>query len=192
MKALYILSLLIAVYRFPVINPATNMNKIPLFSCRDTLQKPVVSLEDTVVDTICMVEIRDTAAKADDFNRLLQRDYAQLFSFIIQQGLRPGKIMVFYHTMQPPFVFDAAVEVDKFPVRLTDRMRINKTRGGPVLIAHYKGPYDQIAVAYTAIKEWLEQHNKQVCGFPFEVYLNNPSSVKDPFELRTDVYQELK
>jgi effector-binding domain-containing protein len=64
--------------------------------------------------------------------------------------------------------------------------------GGDALIAKYKGPYNRIALAYAAISDWLIKQKKQCNDKPFEVYLNDPLEVKDPFELRTDVYQLIK
>ncbi len=127
-----------------------------------------------------------------DISRLLSKDYGELFSFIYQNGLKPGKTMAFYYSSQLPFIMEAAVEVDKLPAQTTGRIKINKLNGGYAVIAHYKGPYDRVSIAYTAIGNWLKQQNKSAAGAPFEVYLDDPSTVKDPFDLRTDVYQLIK
>ena len=45
---------------------------------------------------------------------------------------------------------------------------------------------------YNEIAKWLKENDKQARELPFEVYLNEPSQVKDKYELKTDVYQLLK
>jgi effector-binding domain-containing protein len=100
--------------------------------------------------------------------------------------------MAQYYSVQPVFIVDVAVEVDKFPTRTQGRIKINKIDGGKAVIAHYKGPYGQIGMAYAAIVSWLKEGNKIADGRPFEVYLDDPATVQDPSELRTDIYQLTK
>jgi effector-binding domain-containing protein len=156
---------------------------------QDTIKKPTVAIEEKVVSPMSVLMVRDTAATEQDMSQVINKAYGELFSFINQNGLQPGRVMGFYHTYQPPFVLDAAVEVDKFPFQVTGRIKINKVNGGNAVIAHFKGPYEQVAIAYTAISQYLKEKNKTAAGKPFEVYLNDPGSVKDPSELLTDVYQ---
>ena len=100
--------------------------------------------------------------------------------------------MAFYNSYQVPFFIDVAVEVNRVPEVLTGRIKAKNLAGGNALIAQYRGPYEQLEIAYTAIASWLRQHNKVAKDQPFEVYLNDPLEVKDPFDLRTDVYQLIK
>jgi effector-binding domain-containing protein len=46
-------------------------------------------------------------------------------------------------------------------------------------------------MAYSALDYWLEKNDKAAGGLPFEVYLNDPVTVQDPYDLRTDIYQLL-
>jgi effector-binding domain-containing protein len=38
----------------------------------------------------------------------------------------------------------------------------------------------------------MKDNNRKEKGKPFEVYLNDPSAVKSPNEIRTDVYQPVE
>jgi effector-binding domain-containing protein len=158
----------------------------------DTSRTPALTVADTTVGAMTLLAIRDTAATMSDMSQTIGRDYGELFAFVNQNQLRPGKIMAFYHSAQPPFILDAAVEIDKRPGQLTGRVKLKETRSGNAVVAHYQGPYDQIGIAYTAIFKRIKGQNKIPDGSPFEVYLNDPMSVKDPFDLRTDVYQLMK
>ena len=60
------------------------------------------------------------------------------------------------------------------------------------MIAHILGPYDQVGQAYTAIGKWMNENHREAKSAPFEVYINDPASVKDPSEIETDVYQPLQ
>lgn len=159
---------------------------------QDTTRKPTVSLEETTVDTMTILVIKDTAASTEDISRIIGAGYGELFTFINQAGLTPGRVMAFYYTYQPPFKMDIAVEVNKVPPQTTGRIKLNRIFGGKAIIAHYQGPYEKVEIAYTAIANWLKEHNQEAKGRPFEVYLNDPFTVKDPYELRTDVYQLIR
>jgi len=74
---------------------------------------------------------------------------------------------------------------------LTGRVKAIEIEGGPAIVVHYQGPYEQLGTAYAALNKWLEKHNKKAVEKPFESYLNDPDVVKDPWALRTDVYMLL-
>ncbi|MDO6432849.1 GyrI-like domain-containing protein [Flavitalea sp. BT771] len=158
----------------------------------DTVKKPTVELEMTMVSPMSILMIRDTAAAITDISRVLGDGYVEIFTYINKNHLKPGKVMAFYHSSRPPMIMDVAVQVDS-PARVTTgRIKINKVLAGNAVVAHYQGPYEQIGMAYAAITKWLQQQGKIASDAPFEVYLNDPMSVKDPSELRTDVYQFVK
>lgn len=77
-------------------------------------------------------------------------------------------------------------------VGLTGKIKGKTIKGGDAIVVHYQMPYDQIAAAYAAISKWLNENNKKALEQPFEVYLNDPVTVKDPQQLRTDVYQRIQ
>lgn len=155
----------------------------------DTVKKPVVTLEEDSISSMTILVIKDTAATIADISPILGKGYAELFDFAGKNELKTGKVMAFYHSWQFPIIMEVAVEVDRFPYQTAGRIKINRTGGGNAVIAHYRGPYDGIGIAYTAIAGWLKDKNKMAAGTAFEVYLDDPLSVKDPFYLRTDLYQ---
>ena len=189
---------LIAAILFSLIAPCTFVSisftqeviKVPITKT-DTTRLPTVSVEKTTIDSMKIVTIRDTAWSYDSFILKLNRNYGQLFSFIMQSGLRPNRIMGFYYSLTTPTVFETAVEVDKFPKQTFGKIKINKINREDAIVAHYQGPYRQIGIAYSAIENYFKNQNKTANQKFIEVYLNNPSTVKDSFDLRTDVYRLL-
>jgi effector-binding domain-containing protein len=158
----------------------------------DTIRKPVITLEETILSPMHILTIPDTAKSMEEIGLLIGKDYGELFAFINQQQLQPGKVLAFYYSSEVPFVMDVAVEVNKLPQQLTGRIKAKEIEGGKAIVAHYQGPYEQIAMAYAELNNWIKKNNKEQVGLPFESYLNDPYSVKDPWELRTDIYQRIK
>lgn len=135
------------------------------------------------------LRVRDTVVAEDSIGMVLGQAYREMFFLIGQRKLRPGRMMGFYYSSAPPFVLDAAIEVDRVPKMEPGRIRIDSIKGGDAVIVHYKGPYGQVALAYAALNGRMRELHVVGDGPPFEIYLNSPATVSDPYELRTDVCQ---
>jgi effector-binding domain-containing protein len=157
----------------------------------NTITKPTSVLEQLMLQPMNVLFIGDTTDMAG-LSKVIQSGYGELFAFINQNGLKPGKVMAFYHSYANPISLEVAVEVDHVPSVLSGRIQSKIVAGGEALVAHYTGPYEEMEIPYNAVANWLKDNNKQANGMPFEVYLNSPDTVKDKSELKTDVYQFLQ
>ena len=128
--------------------------------------------------------IVDTATTTESIKDVFGKDYGELTQHIQLNKLQPQKFMAWYYSSQPPWPIDVAVETNKIPSQLTGRIQTRTLEGGEVLIAHMWGPYDQAGRAYTEIENWLKENNRKAKANRFEVYLNDPSMVTDPSEIR--------
>jgi effector-binding domain-containing protein len=162
------------------------------YKLSDTIRKPLISVEKINLKPMKLLVIPDIATELEDFGQLMNRDYGELFTFINNNHLQPGKVIAFYYTAEEPFTMDVAVEVNKLPHVLTGRIKAIELEGGVAVVVHYQGPYEQIGAAYDELKNWMKQNNKKAMEMPFESYLNNPAAVKDLWELRTDIYQRIE
>lgn len=60
------------------------------------------------------------------------------------------------------------------------------------MIAHMRAPYSELRQADIQIENWLKENKRVARGGPFEVYLNDPKTVKDPSAIATDICQPLQ
>lgn len=164
----------------------------PEYLLQDTVKKPIISIEEGNVKPFSVLAIKDSATSIEDISRVLGRGYGELFAFTGRNNLIPMRVMAFYYSYQPPITMDIGIEVGLIPANLPGRIYEKKIQGGKACIAHFQGPYNQVEIAYNAIANKLKEENKEASGQPFEVYLNSPATVKDPYELRTDIYQLYK
>jgi effector-binding domain-containing protein len=158
----------------------------------DTVVPVTINMELTKSTDLQVLYIRDTAATTDAIGKTLGTDYGELMRFFQRNKLRPNRFMAWYITMGPPWVMDAGVETDRIPESLEGRIQSRVIAAGDVLVAHMWGPYDQVGKAYTRIQDWLRDNKRSAKSGPYEVYLNDPASVKSPAELRTDICQPLQ
>ena len=161
-------------------------------STQDTIVPVRVQLEKTNFKDMSVLFINDTAATTETIKDVLGKAYGELMQFIQQNKLQPQKFMAWYYSMRPPWPMDVAVETISVPAKLSGRIQSRIQKGGNVLIAHMWGPYDQVGQAYLEIETWLKENKRKAKGNPFEVYLNDPSAVRSPSEIRTDIYQPIE
>lgn len=118
-----------------------------------------------------------------------------VFQEIFNHGLQPaGPVMTFYmdREFQPEY---ANIEVC---VPVVQRDGIEKVQGVKLLdlglcaMCTYMGAYSKMGKAYAAVLKWIEEKQYQIAYAPFDVYLSNPQTVKNPEELITQVWFPIK
>jgi len=171
---------------FSLINTKTNIMQ------HDTLVPVKIQLEKTAFNDMQVLFINDTAATTAAISDKSGKAYGELMQFIQENKLQPQKFMAWYYAMQPPWPMDIAVETNSIPAQMSGRIQSKTQPGGNVIIAHMWGPYNQVGQAYHKIESWLKETKYKAKGKPFEVYLNDPSTVKSPFEIQTDIYQPIE
>jgi effector-binding domain-containing protein len=184
-----IAAFLLAAFRpLPSYAKKNNIHLITYIMSHDTIRQPVITLEKAILKPMNILFVTDSS-KIAELGKAFEKGYGELFAFAGANRLQPGKVMAFYHSYTDPVSVEIAIEVDKIPGRLTGRIQSKILSGGEAVIAHYTGPYEQMEIPYNAIMKWLKDNNKQARGLPFESYLNDPATVKDKYELKTDIYQ---
>lgn len=120
----------------------------------------------------------------------LARTYGTIGAVLDRQGIRP---------VGPPFgrfhqVSDDRFEVEAgFPVAVAveddGEVRASSLPGGPVATTMHVGPYEAMEPAYEALESWVREHDGDLAGDPWEVWLSDPSREPDPMTWRTEVVQ---
>lgn len=151
-----------------------------------------IQVEKTSFNDMAILFISDTAKQTQDIGSVFSKGYSELMKYTQENQLKSKKFLAWYYSVQPPWIMDIAVETDKLPSELRGRIKSRIEKGGEVLIAHMRGPYSELSQAYIQIENWLKQNNRIARGNPFEVYLNDPFTVKDPSQIQTDIYQPLQ
>jgi effector-binding domain-containing protein len=168
-------------------------NPSALFKTNSISQDTIkVVLEKTSFKDMTVLYITDTAQTTAAISEVLGKAYGELMQCTKENKLLPIKFMAWYYSVEPPWQMDIAVETGKMPAQPGGRIKSRIQQGGEVLIAHMWGPYDKVGQAYLKIQNWMKENKRKGKGSPFEVYLNDPSAVKSPSEIRTDIYQPIE
>lgn len=104
-----------------------------------------------------------------------------------KQGSRPaGSPFAVYYNMD---MNDLDVEIGfpvAGPVRADGRMKPSALPGGRTAMATHKGPYETFEATYGALTAFMQKSKVQPQGMCYEIYLNDPASVK-PEDLVTKI-----
>lgn len=73
------------------------------------------------------------------------------------------------------------------PVPGSGRVTASRLPGGPAAVTTHHGRYEDLALAYQAVIDWLKEHGLETAGPHWEVYYTNPAAQPDPATWSTDL-----
>jgi DNA-binding transcriptional MerR regulator/DNA gyrase inhibitor GyrI len=125
-----------------------------------------------------------------DLGSFISAALLEVFGVAGQQCVRfAGPAYGIYHSAE-----SAEAEVDlevgmpvAEPIGPTGRVIATTIPGGLVATTVHAGRYEEIAPAYRALGEWVQEHGHETAGPPREVYLVGPEQVGDASALRTEI-----
>jgi len=106
------------------------------------------------------------------------------------QGIRfAGPAFAIYHSAHAD---EAEVDLEvgfpvAEPIEPAGRVAAAVIAGGLVATTVHCGKYEDVAPAYRALGEWVQEHGHETAGPPREVYLVGPDQVRDPSAFRTEI-----
>jgi effector-binding domain-containing protein len=157
-------------------------------------QKPRFTLEETTTPNMLLMAVKDTANSTAEIGQKLGVAYGSIMQCAekCKMGEMAGAPMAFYASQEPPFAFEAAVPYRVQCPHPEKGIYTIELKAGKAAVAHYFGPYEEMAPAYEALVKWLTDHKKVANGKPYEVYIGDPMIEKDPYKVQTDIYMPFK
>ncbi len=140
------------------------------------------------IDPQTIASIRAVLPTYGDVGKLFE----EVFGYLGSQGItRPvGPTLFIGH--DPEFKeqdvdVEIGVPIDK-AIPGTGRVKIYELHGmEQAACTVYKGPYEDIGEAYSALMAWIESNGYQITGPDRELYLTSPADTSDPAEYVTEI-----
>jgi effector-binding domain-containing protein len=125
-----------------------------------------------------------------DIGPVLQKAYGEIGELINKDQLTfTSAPLAWYYSNSAPFVLEAAIPVNKAPANTGGRIKWKTVPAENAIVVHFYGPYEETHLAYTKIQDWLTANNKKAKGAPYDVYVDDPTTKKSMYEVRTDIIQ---
>lgn len=131
--------------------------------------------------------IRSTISMSS-IGETLARSYSTIMQYMSSKHITmQGFPTAFYHTWDGKSTdMEAVIPIAKFDAG-NDNVKPVAFAKGPMIIAHYYGPYEGTEKAHTACEQWLKENGKTAKGAPFEEYVTDPGTEKDQSKWLTKV-----
>ena len=154
------------------------------------LPEPKMMVETIKTAPLQVLTILDTAAVLSDIGPVLQKAYGEIGELINKEQLTfTGAPLAWYYSGSAPYVMEAAIPVDKTPGTTPGRIKYKTVPAENAVVVHFYGPYEETNLAYAKIQDWLKANNKKAKGAPYDVYMDDPTTKKSMYEVRTDIIQ---
>jgi effector-binding domain-containing protein len=140
---------------------------------------------DVEVRTIERQHAAVVRGKARDVGLFLAPAYGEISAYLQAAGVPIGQVFARYHGFGPELDIEAGVTVPA-PIEGQGRVQAGEIPAAEAAVARHVGPYDQLAAANEAVREWIAAHGRVSGGAPIEIYLNDPQSTPID-QLETDV-----
>ncbi|ULQ57564.1 SRPBCC family protein [Flavihumibacter rivuli] len=156
-------------------------------------REPRMTVELKDIPAMQVLTLMDTAMTMSDIGPKLQKAYGELGETMKSNQLNmAGAPMSWYYSEKEPFILEPAIPVSGQPASLGGRTRFRKVPAGKAVVVHFYGPYEQSGLAYAKIAEWLKANKLTPAGAPYDVYVDDPTTKKDMYEVLTDIVQPVK
>lgn len=151
-------------------------------------------IEEKLMPEQMVLLIRDSAGPKT-YGQVFGKGFGEIMQFANANKVKcighPFAIYIKFDTVTMFSVMDMGIPVDKI-VKGKGRVRSETVPAGNVVIAYYFGPYDKTGPAYGALHQYCKEAGKISTGGPWEIYVTDPMTEKDPMKVETDIVFPVK
>lgn len=165
----------------------------------ENLKKVCEALPDYPGITITMLEsmpalaVRDSVTM-DEIGPFMETYMPQLFMYAIRQGaqIAAPPYSIYYNWDPEGLIFvECGIPLEQ-AIEGEDVIITTETPGGKAVKGVYFGPYEEMAVVYEALEQYISVMQLEPVGLAYEVYINDPTEETDPQKWETHVFFPLK
>jgi len=151
-------------------------------------------IEERMMPEQVVLLIRDSAGPAN-YGQIMGKAFGEVMGFVKSNKLvctsAPFAIYIKWDSITMFSVMDLGIAVEKAE-KGKGRVRVDKIPSQEVAIAHYFGAYDKTAPVYYILDQYIKESGKQQAGGPWEIYITDPTTVKDTAQWATDILFPVK
>ena len=141
------------------------------------------------VESFSYIGISDSCS-LDDVSQRINDLYNELLIFGVRSGIDvTARPVAIYHRLdEKRSVFELGIPVVETTVSVSGRIRHKTMPGRNHVVANYYGSYDTLEDGHNAIQQWLMRYRRKLSGYPWEMFVTDPSAESDPNKWLTRIY----
>ncbi len=130
----------------------------------------------------------------EEIENQLGRIYGQIRASISKNKVEmKGHPFAIYYSYNPgKVIMEPAIEVSEAVKSVSNGLRQKNRMATKAVKASFFGAYELTGAAHESIRKYIIGNKLKLNGAPWEVYITDPTTVKDPLDVQTDIYYPIK
>lgn len=127
--------------------------------------------------------------KQAELNQFLGTGFSVLIDAIKKQEVpcKGSPFTINHAVTKGVFDIETGIRIER-PMLETSQFKLGKIDSCKAFVVHYTGPYQELGAIYEATFGYFKEQSIQAIAAPIEFYINDPSTVKDSTQFKTDIY----
>lgn len=135
--------------------------------------------------------------KMAEMSQQLGMAYGGIGKTMQEQGLQQGGApFAIYYVAEPAndkWEFDAGIPIaGNKNGKTLDNVKAVTLPAADVAVIDYYGKYEEMEPAHNALNDWIKANGKTIVGAPWEEYITDPMTEKDPAKWLSKIYYPIK
>ncbi|MEI8007356.1 MAG: SRPBCC family protein [Bacteroidota bacterium] len=151
-------------------------------------------IEETTMQAQVTLLVMDSAGPKT-YSQVMGKGFGELMGYVKANKLKctgaPFAIYIKYDTVTMNSVFNMGIPVEKAD-KGKGRVKVENFPAMNIVKAYYFGPYDKTAAVYLNLHQYVKEAELQIAGGPWEIYITDPMTEKDPSKVETDILFPVK
>jgi len=140
------------------------------------------------IDSFSYISILDSCA-LNDVSQRLNELYNELLIFGARSGVAiTARPIAIYHRFDENWaVFEAGIPVVE-EMLVSGRILYLTMPESNQVVADYYGSYDTLEDGHNAVQQWLMRYRRKLSGYPWEMFVTDPTAEPDPNKWLTRIF----
>jgi effector-binding domain-containing protein len=158
-----------------------------------TAREPIMNIEEIKTQDQNLMVMNDSAASSQEIGQKLGAIYGKIGACAAKCKMEvSGAPAAWYNGPSAPWAFTAGMPFKTKCNNPDKGISMKEVKGGKAVVVHFFGPYDMTGKGYEAGQNYIKEKNLVAGDAPYEVYIGDPGTEKDPYKVQTDIVFPIK
>jgi effector-binding domain-containing protein len=158
-----------------------------------TAKEPTMQIEEGKISQQYFMVMDDSANTPEEIGKKFETIFGKVGECAAKCKMEgSGPPAAWYNGPEAPWKFTAGMPYTTKCEHPEKGISVKEIKAGNAVIVHYFGPYELMSKGYTSGEDYMKSKNLVAGGAPYEVYIGDPMTEKNPYKVQTDIVFPLK
>ncbi len=152
-----------------------------------------MDIKEEVIPIQYLMVMEGKAANTEELGQKLENIFGKITACSEDCKMEgAGAPMAWYNSQDAPWTFTAGMPFTTPCPHPEEGISLKELPETKAVVGMYFGPYDEMQAGYMAIESYMKEKNLEAAGSPYEVYIGDPMTEKDPYKVQTNIVHPVK